>query len=298
MTTRRRFPLPTRKAPPRRDIPPVVTRRRLQQNVGAMLGLGVLAVLIVAALFAPWLAPADPLAVATTAQLLPPGPGHWAGTDLFGRDILSRLLYGGRVSLAVGVLAVLIAALPGTVLGLLAGYYGRWVDGAIMRLMDMLLAFPSMLLALAIVATLGPGLLNVMVAVGIAGIPNYTRLVRGSVLAVRKRWYIRAARAVGCRDSRIILRHVLPNVFAPIVVLATLDVAWAILNASSLSFLGLGAQPPTPEWGAMLSEGRGYLRQAPWITAAPGLLIMLTVLSINLLGDGLRDALDPRLRIR
>ncbi|TEU18135.1 MAG: ABC transporter permease [Anaerolineales bacterium] len=298
MTKKRRFPIPTRKRPPPREIPPFVTRRRLRRNVGALLGLLTLTIMVFVAGLAPWIAPHDPLAVAPEAQLKPPNAAHWAGTDLLGRDVFSRLLFGGRVSLWVGVVAVLIASVPGTALGLIAGYYRSWIDSLIMRVMDLMLSFPGILLALGIVALLGPGLLNVMIAVGIAGIPSYTRLVRGSVLAVKKNLYVRAARTIGCRDGRILLRHVLPNVLAPIVVLTTLDIAWAILNASSLSFLGLGAQPPTPEWGAMLSEGRGFMYQAPWITMAPGLAIMLTVLSVNLLGDGLRDALDPRLRTR
>ncbi|MFQ5813891.1 MAG: nickel transporter permease [Anaerolineae bacterium] len=293
-----RFPIPTRKTIPRREIPPLVTRRRLRRNKVALLSLAFLVILTAAATLAPALAPDDPLAVAVEEQLLPPSSEHWAGTDLFGRDIFSRLLFGARVSLLVGVVAVAIASVPGLILGLIAGYNGRWIDGLIMRVMDMMLAFPGILLALSIVALLGPGLPNAMIAVGIAGIPNYTRLVRGSVLTTKRKQFVRAARAVGCRGRRIVFRHILPDIFAPVLVLATLDLAWAILNASSLSFLGLGAQPPAPEWGAMLNEGRGYLRQAPWITAAPGLAIMLTVLSVNLLGDGLRDALDPRMRTR
>lgn len=293
---KRRFPLPTRRRPPRRDIPPLVTRRRLRRNRGAMLGLAILTALIVAALLAPFITPYDPLAVTVGRGFQPPDLAHPAGTDLFGRDVLSRLLFGARVSLLTGVMVVLIASVPGTILGLVAGYYGRWVDGLIMRLMDIMLSFPAMLLALSIVAALGPGLFNVVIAVGVAGIPGYTRLVRGSVLSVRKSLYVRAARTVGCRDLRIVFYHILPNVLAPAIVLATLDVAWAILNASSLSFLGLGVQPPTPEWGAMLSEGRVYLRQAPWTMIAPGLALALTVLSINIVGDGLRDTLDPRLR--
>lgn len=296
MMAKRRFPIPTRKTIPRREIPPLITRRRLRRNKGALLSLVFLALVIAASIFAPILTPYDPLAVDVEHQLLPPSTRHWAGTDLFGRDIFSRLLFGARLSLLVGVVAVAIASIPGLILGLVAGYNGRWVDSLIMRIMDMMLAFPGILLALTIVALLGPGLPNAMIAVGIAGIPSYTRLVRGSVLATKRMQFVRAARAVGCRGWRIVFRHILPNIFAPVLVLATLDLAWAILSASSLSFLGLGAQPPAPEWGAMLNEGRGYLRQAPWITAAPGLAIMLTVLSINLLGDGLRDALDPRMR--
>jgi peptide/nickel transport system permease protein len=295
---KRRFPIPTRKTIPRREIPPLITRRQLRRNKGALLSFAFVVVLTAAAILAPALAPYDPLAVAVEEQLLPPSSKHWAGTDLFGRDIFSRLLFGARVSLLVGVVAVAIASVPGLILGLIAGYNGRWIDGLIMRVMDIMLAFPGILLALSIVALLGPGLSNAMIAVGIAGIPSYTRLVRSSVLVTKRKQFVRAALAVGCRSWRIVFRHILPNIYAPVLVLATLDMAWAILSASSLSFLGLGVQPPAPEWGAMLNEGRGYLRQAPWITAAPGLAIMLTVLSINLLGDGLRDALDPHLRIR
>lgn len=296
MTVRRRYPLPTRKRPPRKLFPPPLPRRRLRHNGGALAGLGVLTILAFAAIFASWLAPYDPLAVNAAESLLPPGQTHLAGADLFGRDIFSRLLFGARVSLLTGAAAVLIASVPGTLLGLMAGYYGRWVDGVIMRCMDVMLSLPGMLLALGIVAALGPGLFNVMMAVGIVGIPSYTRLVRGSVLLANQALYVRAARAVGCGELRILFRHIFPNVLGHIIVLATLNVAWAILNASSLSFLGLGAQPPTPEWGAMLSEGRLYMRQAPWIMVAPGLTLALTILSINMVGDGLRDALDPRLR--
>jgi len=295
-TKRRRFPIPTRKTIPRRDIPPLVTRRQLRRNKGALLALGFLLVLGTAAVLAPAVAPYDPLAVDVQEQLLAPSWKHWAGTDLFGRDIFSRLLFGARVSLSVGVVAVVIACVPGLFLGLIAGYYGRRIDGVIMSAMDMMLAFPGILLAMSIVALLGSGLPNAMIAVGVAGIPAYTRLVRSSVLATKRRQFVWAAHAVGCPTRRVILRHILPSVVAPVIVLATLDLAWAILSASSLSFLGLGAQPPLPEWGAMLNEGRGYLRQAPWITAGPGLAIMFTALSVNLLGDGLRDAVDPRLR--
>jgi peptide/nickel transport system permease protein len=243
---------------------------------------------------APWLSAYDPLEMQVGRQFVPPGRDHPAGSDLFGRDVATRLLHGGRITLGIGVLAVLIAALPGTALGLVAGYYGRWADQLIGWLVDVMLSFPTILLALTIVAALGPGLGSVITAVGVAGIPNYTRLVRGQVLSLRRRPYVRAAVTVGCTDLRILLRHILPNVAGPLVVLATLDMGWAILNASALSFLGLGVQPPTPEWGAMLNEGRAYLRDAPWVTIAPGLAIALTVLAVNLLGDALRDALDPR----
>jgi peptide/nickel transport system permease protein len=296
MPDKRRYPIPTRKYPPRREIPPLAARRDLRHNVGAMLSLAFLSLLVLAAVLAPFLTSYNPRAVAPTNQFQPPSRAHWAGTDLFGRDVFSRLLYGARISLMVGIVAVAIAALPGTLLGLLAGYYGGWIDGLISRLMDVLLAFPGILLALSIVALLGNGLPNVIVAVGIAGIPGYTRLMRSSVLTIKRKLYIRAAHTIGCRDSRILFRHILPNALAPIIVLATLDTAWAILNASALNFLGLGVELGTPEWGMMLSEGRGYLRDAPWISVAPGLTLTITVLAINLLGDGLRDALDPRLR--
>jgi peptide/nickel transport system permease protein len=251
-----------------------------------------------AAAAAPLISPYDPLEITAGDRFLPPGAQHPAGTDLFGRDLATRIIYGGRLSLGIGTAAVLISSLPGTLLGLVAGYYGRWVDRLISWWVDVMLAFPSVLLALTIVAALGTGPLNVILAVGIAGIPNYTRLVRGQVLSARRQPYVRAAVVVGATPARIVLRHILPNVFGPILVLATLDVGWAMLNASALSFLGLGVQAPTPEWGLMLNEGRGYLRNAPWVTAAPGMAIAMTVLAVNILGDALRDALDPRLRNR
>jgi peptide/nickel transport system permease protein len=295
--TRRRFPIPTRKTVPRHEYAPP-PRRHLRTNLTALLALTYLAILATAMTAAPLLTPYDPLDMAPGEQFLAPTWTHPAGTDLFGRDVASRLLYGGRLSLGIGALAVAIALLPGTMLGLIAGYYGRRADRIIGWLVDVMLSFPSILLALTIIAVLGPGVSNVVVAVGIAGIPNYTRLVRAQVLSVRRQPYVRAAITIGCTNLRILLRHILPNIFGPLLVLATLDVGWAILNASALSFLGLGIQPPLPEWGAMLNEGRGYLRNAPWVTAAPGLAIAFTVLAVNLLGDALRDALDPRQRSR
>jgi peptide/nickel transport system permease protein len=227
----------------------------------------------------------------------PPGPQHLMGTDNFGRDIFSRVIYGTRISLSMGVVAIAVAVVLGTAMGILAGIYGGWVDSVLMRLVDALMAFPGILLALAIAAMLGPGVYNAMVAVGIAYIPSFARLVRSSVLQVREMPYIEAARALGCGDARLIRAHVLPNVVTPILVLASLGVAGAILFGASLSFLGLGAQPPTPEWGIMLSDGRQFMRSAWWIMAFPGLAITITVMAANLLGDGLRDALDPRLKV-
>lgn len=272
-----------------------IAYRQLRRNRGAIAGLIVFILIVLSSILAQRLAPYDPLLISPQDYLQPPSRSHWLGTDSYGRDVLSRVLHGGRVSLTVGFASVLIASALGVLLGLIAGYYGGRVDGAIMRFVDMLLAFPGLLLALGVVALLGPGLANVIVAVGISGIPSYARTVRGAILSAREEVYVEAARSVGCRDHHILLRHLLPNVVGLVVVISTLSVAWAILTASSLSFLGVGTQPPTPEWGVMLSEGRGLLREAPWLTTFPGLMIMLTVLSINLLGDGLRDALDPRM---
>jgi ABC-type dipeptide/oligopeptide/nickel transport system permease subunit len=260
--------------------------------VGAV-SLVVLAVIAAGTLLAPWLTPYDPLAMDYESRLLAPSFTHPFGTDLFGRDVLSRVLHGARISLSVGLLAALLAALPGLLLGLLSGYYGGWFDRVVMRLTDLALSFPSLILALGIVAILDPGLVNVTIAVGVAGIPGYVRLVRGSVLCVKEALYVEAAQAIGCRDRRIILRHILPNILASVLVLATMDVAWAILRATSLSFLGLGAQPPTPEWGAMIDEGRELLRRAPWVSLAPSAVMMLAVLSLNLAGDALQDVMDP-----
>jgi peptide/nickel transport system permease protein len=270
--------------------------RRLLRNPGAVAGLVILAMLALMGIFAPLIAPEDPNVMFARDALHEPSAQYPFGTDQFGRDILSRIIHGARLSFQVGFIAVSIAFVLGVTLGILAGYYGRWVDGTIGIFIDIMLAFPGILLALAIVAILGPSLLNLMVAVGIAAVPAYTRLVRGSVLATRQLPYVDAARVIGAHDRAIMFRHILPNVLAPVIVLATLGIGGAILVGAALSFLGLGAKPPAPEWGAMLSSGRNYLQQAWWITLFPGLAIMITVLSINLLGDGLRDALDPRLR--
>jgi ABC-type dipeptide/oligopeptide/nickel transport system permease subunit len=270
--------------------------RTLAWNRAAMAGLGMLALISLMALLAPVISPYDPNQVDMLQQLSAPGRAHILGTDLYGRDILSRIFWGGRTTLVVGLISVGIASTIGILLGLASGYYGGVIDSLVMRFVDILLSFPRILLALTIVGMLGAGLFHVMLAVGIASITGYARLVRGTVLSAREHPYVEAARVVGCPNRRIVFRHLLPNVIGPVIVLATLDIAAAILAASSLSFLGLGVQPPTAEWGYMLNEGRIYLRAAPWVTLFPGLAIMMSVLSINMLGDGLRDALDPRLK--
>jgi len=272
--------------------------RRLWRNPGAAIGVVVLAAMVLLAVFAPVVAPYDPIAQDSQAIRAAPSLDHLFGADAFGRDIFSRVLYGGRKSLPVGLVAVAIAAVVGVGLGLTAGYRGGWVDGLIMRGVDLMLAFPGILLAMALVAILGSSLFNLMLAVGIASIPEYTRVVRGTTLSVRETEYVTAARVIGARDPAIVIRHILPNVLPPIIVLVTLGIAGAIILGSTLSFLGLGIKPPEPEWGNMLSDGRSMMRHFWWVSFFPGLAIMLTVLAINLLGDGLRDALDPRLRNR
>jgi peptide/nickel transport system permease protein len=271
--------------------------RRLLRQRGAVLGLVILGALALMALSAPWLSPRDPIKTSPREALQPPGSRFLLGSDQFGRDVASRALHGARVSLTVGLIAVSIAVALGTPVGLVSGYYGGHVDSFMMRVVDVLLAFPGILLALAIVTVLSPGLNNVMIAVGLAAVPNYARLVRASVLSAREQLYVEAARALGSRDVSIVARYILPNVVAPLIVTATLGLGTAILSAAALSFLGLGSQPPQPEWGRMLSEGRDYLREAWWISTIPGVGIMLTVLAMNLLGDGLRDVLDPRLKV-
>ena len=269
---------------------------RLRRSRGAWVGVVILGLIILSVLGAGVLSPYDPLGVNADDRFIPPGPGHPFGTDILGRDILTRMLFGGRLSLVMGIISVSFALLLGVPMGVLSGFYGGLADRLIMRVVDLMLTFPGILLALVIVAVLGPSLWNAMIAVGISASPTYARVVRATTLAARTEAYIEAARALGCSNPRIIARHILPNTVAPLIVLGTLGVAGAMISAAALSFLGLGAQPPQPEWGALLSEGRSYLRVAWWMTTFPGLAIMLTVLAINLLGDGLRDALDPRLR--
>ncbi len=271
--------------------------RRLRRNRGALLGLVIICLFAGAALLSPLITAHDPIDQDLDARLLPPSRTHWLGTDDLGRDLLTRIIYGGRVSLTIGIVAVGIAVAAGTFVGLFAGYYGRWADSVTMRMMDIMLAFPATLLAIFIVGIRGPSLNNAMLAIGVINIPIFARLVRGSVLRVRQEEFVDAARALGGSSGRIIGRHILPNTLAPIIVQATLGIGAAILEAAGLSFLGLGAQAPTPEWGAMLTNTREYLRDAPWAATFPGIAILLTVVGFNLLGDGLRDALDPRLRI-
>lgn len=268
--------------------------RRLRANRLAIVGACLVGLLLVTAIAAPLFAPEDPTAMPLENQFLPPSLAHPFGTDDFGRDILSRVIYGSRISLRVGIVAVGIAAVAGSAIGLLAGYYGGRFDMISQWVIEVMLAFPGLLLALGMIAVLGPSLTNVMIAVGVGAVPGYARLMRGQVLSLRRREFVEAAWAAGAGSGRILTRHILPNAFSPLIVLASLGIAEAILAAASLSFIGLGAQPPTPEWGAMLSAGRSYLRDEWWITTFPGVAIAVTVLGFNLLGDGLRDALDPR----
>ncbi len=268
--------------------------KELRKSRTAVFGFALLAVFLVLAVAGPVLSPADPLKQDLYGRLAAPGGAHFLGTDELGRDILSRVLHGARVSLQIGVISVGIALLCGSFLGLVAGYWGGTLDMLIMRGMDLMLAFPSILLAIVIVSILGPSLTNAMLAVGIVVIPQYARQVRASVLTLREMEYVTAARALGAGDARILLGAILPNAIPPLIVLSTLGMGTAILDAAGLSFIGLGAQPPAPEWGAMLNHGREYILEAPWVLTFPGIAILLTVLGFNLFGDGLRDVLDPR----
>ncbi|UCF93435.1 MAG: ABC transporter permease [Desulfobacterales bacterium] len=270
----------------------------LGRNRSATVGLLIIAVVLLVALIGPRLAPYDPLVPAPLDRLKGPGPVHYFGTDSLGRDIFSRVLYGTRISLVIGLISVAISLAPGTLLGLLSGYFGGWVDSLIMRGMDMLLAFPAILLAIFITAILGPSLPNTMIAVGIVYIPHYARIVRSSVLSLKEQLFVQAIAHLGGTHARILGAHILPNALPPIIVYATLGMGTAVLQAAALGFLGLGAQPPQPEWGAMLSEGRQYIQLAPHVAAFPGAAILLLVLGFNLFGDGLRDVLDPSLRSR
>jgi peptide/nickel transport system permease protein len=270
-------------------------RRVARRNRLALAALLVLLAAGLGAVLAPWLPLLDPDVVDTRHRLQPPlSPGHPLGTDEFGRDLLARLVWGARISLAAGVGTALLAMLIGVVLGVIGGYYSGWIESLVMRLTDMLMAFPYILLAIAIVAGLGPGLRNAMLAVGVVGFPLYTRLVRGVVLSVREREFVEAARALGSPDSRILGRHVLPHLLPPVIVAFSLDVGVKILATAGLSFLGLGSQPPTADWGSMLATGRQFVILSPHVVFLPGLAIFVVVLALNLVGDALRDLLDPR----
>lgn len=270
--------------------------KQLLRNRRAVVGGIILLVIITMAIFAPYVATHDPVKQNIRNQLKPPSREHIFGTDQFGRDIFSRVVYGARLSLRVGFLSISFALVVGGLLGLVSGYFGGWMEMIIMRLIDILLALPGFLLALAIVAALGPGLENVVMAIGVSYVPSFARMMRSSVLATRELDYVGAAQALGASDSRIIFLHILPNSISPIIVLTTLSMADAILSAAGLSFLGLGAQPPTPEWGSMIATARPFIRVSHWSVTIPGLAIFITVMCLNLVGDGLRDALDPRLK--
>lgn len=272
--------------------------RLFVRNRLALFGAMIIMALFVSALFAPMISPYDPVKSNIRERLTGPSVDHFFGTDDLGRDIFSRIVHGSRISLQVGLVSVSIATTVGMLLGVLAGYFGGWVDTIAMRLMDVMFAFPGVLLAIAIMAVLGPSTTNVMIAVGIVYIPIFARITRGSVLTVRNRDFVEAAYCVGLRPGRIIFRHILPNALDAVIVQVSLATAFAILAEAALSFLGLGTQPPAPSWGSMLSFGRQYMLEAPWWTIFPGLAIFLTVLALHLIGDGLRDALDPRSEVR
>lgn len=270
--------------------------RTFSKNKMAVIGALIILVFIILALLAPVIAPQGYNVQKLSERLQAPSAKHWLGTDDFGRDIWVRLIYGARLSIWVGFASVIGSIIVGTFLGMLAGYYGKAIDMIISRLFDIMLAFPSILLAIAIVAVLGPSLTNALIAIATVNVPNFGRLVRSRVLSLKEEEFITAARSIGMRDARILVYHVLPNSLAPIIVQGTLSIATAILDAAALGFLGLGAQAPHPEWGRMLSDARQYITDAPWTELFPGLAIALTVLGFNLLGDGLRDTLDPRMK--
>jgi dipeptide transport system permease protein len=294
------------------EITPIIAPRRFaalgefwhyfSQSRGAVIGLVVFVLLVLIALFAPLLAPHDPIEQYKQYFLLPPAwapggnPSFLLGTDPVGRDILSRLIHGARFSLLIGAFVVTLSVIGGITLGLLAGYFRGWIDVVIMRIMDLILAFPPLLLALVLVTVLGPGLINAMLAIALTLQPFFARLVRAAVMAEKNREYVTSAKLAGASHFRLMLVTILPNCLAPLIVQATLSFSDAILNAAALGFLGLGAQPPTPEWGTMLANAREFIQRAPWVVTFPGLCILVTVLAINLVGDGLRDALDPKLK--
>lgn len=270
--------------------------RSFRKNKGALVGAGIVLFFLFLAFFGPWLAPQGINDQLLTDRLKPPSSKYWFGTDDFGRDIFSRIIYGARISLMVGFFSVIGSVVAGSILGIIAGYYGKWIDMIISRIFDIMLAFPSILLAIAVVSVLGPSLQNALIAIAIINIPNFGRLIRSKVLSIKEEEYITSAKAIGMRDIRILFSHILPNSMAPVIVAGTLAIASAIIEAAALGFLGLGAQAPAPEWGKMLADARMYLRNAPWTMIFPGVAIMLTVVGFNLMGDGLRDALDPKMK--
>lgn len=267
-----------------------------RKSKSALIGSAIVIFFVLMAVFGPFFASQGINEQSLSHRLQPPSADFWFGTDDLGRDIFSRILHGARISLTVGLSAVLISAVIGSFLGIIAGYYGRWVDAIISRIFDIMLAFPSILLAIAVVSILGPSLRNALIAIAIINIPNFGRLIRSRVLSIKEEEYIHAAKAVGMKDARILWRHILPNSMTPVIVQGTLAIATAIIEAAALGFLGLGAEAPQPEWGKMLADGRMFLLNAPWALIFPGLAIMLTVIGFNLMGDGLRDALDPKMK--
>ena len=282
---------------PRRALTPwTAARGRFIRSRTGLLGAVVLVIVVAAAICATWIAPYSPTRQDFRVERQAPSAQHLMGTDEFGRDMLSRIIWGAQASLEAGLVAATIALVLGVSLGMVGAFYGGRTDDVLMRAMDVILAFPYILLAITIVAILGPGLINAMIAIGIVYIPLYARVARGSVLSVRARDYVEAARALGASDARVMLQHVLPNTIAPVIVTMTLCIGTAIIDTAGLSFLGLGTQPPTPDWGNMLSAGRSYVIDSPWIATFPGVAILVTVLAFNLMGDALRDAFDPRLR--
>ena len=278
------------------NSPTNLSLKRFKRKKGAVIGLVVLILLILSALFSDILTPYEFDKINPINALRPPSLEHPMGTDAFGRDQLTRIMHGGKVSLQVGMISVLIGGTFGILMGAIAGFFGGWIDEIVSRFIDIMLAFPSILLALAVVSVLGPDLYNLMIAVGISSIPAFARLVRSAVLSIKENDYIVAARSLGLTRARIVIQHIIPNIFASILVFATLEVATAILAGASLNFLGMGAKPPTPEWGLLLAESRDFFRRAWWLATFPGIAIMVTVISINLLGDGLRDTFDPWLK--
>ncbi len=289
------------------DIPKIEIKDRLEEksplqlafarfahNKLAIFALVLMAAIILMAVFAPAIAPYDPIKRAVKDRLDAPSAEHWLGTDALGRDTLSRIIYGGRVSLWVGIASVFLSLVLGVPLGLISGFIGGAMDGLIMRIMDLILAFPGIIFAIWLVSMIGPGVNQVILANALFSLPEYSRVIRGSVLSLKNSDYISASRALGCNNIQIMARHIFPNVLAPIIIISSLSISGAILAGASLSFLGLGAQPPTPEWGAMLADGRPYLRTAWWLALFPGMMLTFVVLASNIAGDGLRDALDPR----